>query len=158
MLVPVSNVHENVDWSEISDEYRELVLDQVETKLGFDGIRDHIVTERVITPEDWGEVCYRGAVFNLKHGLDQMLFRRPKNRFGEIGNMYLVGGGTHPGSGLPVIFESARITSKLLLNDLGITPDWNGVDSWFEDMPRPGPRRRVRSSKITPPTPTYSKS
>ena len=158
VLVPVSNVHENVDWSEISDEYRELVLDQVENKLGFDGIRDHIVTERVITPEDWGEVCYRGAVFNLKHGLDQMLFRRPKNRFGEIGNMYLVGGGTHPGSGLPVIFESARITSKLLLNDLGITPDWNGVDSWFEDMPRPGPRRRVRSSKITPPTPTYSKS
>ena len=36
--------------------------------------------------------------------------------------MYLVGGGTHPGSGLPVIFESARITSKLLLEDLEIEP------------------------------------
>lgn len=29
-----------------------------------------------------------------------------------------VGGGTHPGSGLPVIFELARISSKLLLEDL----------------------------------------
>jgi phytoene desaturase len=36
--------------------------------------------------------------------------------------MYLVGGGTHPGSGLPVIFESARISSRLLLADLGIAP------------------------------------
>jgi phytoene desaturase len=33
--------------------------------------------------------------------------------------MYLVGGGTHPGSGLPVIFESARISAQLLLEDLG---------------------------------------
>ena len=47
--------------------------------------------------------------------------------------MYLVGGGTHPGSGLPVIFESARITSKLLCDDLGIIPDWNGESIWFED-------------------------
>jgi phytoene desaturase len=34
--------------------------------------------------------------------------------------MYLVGGGTHPGSGLPVIYSSARITSDLLLGDFGI--------------------------------------
>jgi hypothetical protein len=32
----------------------------------------------------------------------------------------LVGGGTHPGSGLPVIFDSARISSRLLLEDLGL--------------------------------------
>jgi phytoene desaturase len=29
-----------------------------------------------------------------------------------------VGGGTHPGSGLPVIYEGARITARLLLEDL----------------------------------------
>ena len=29
-------------------------------------------------------------------------------------NLYLVGGGTHPGSGLPTIYESARISSNLL--------------------------------------------
>ena len=34
--------------------------------------------------------------------------------------MYLVGGGTHPGSGLPVIYEGARITSGLLARDLGL--------------------------------------
>ncbi|MGZ8901529.1 MAG: phytoene desaturase, partial [Limisphaerales bacterium] len=58
--------------------------------------------------------------FNLSHSLGQLLHLRPKNRFEGVDGVYLVGGGTHPGSGLPVIFESARITSKLLLNDLGV--------------------------------------
>ncbi len=140
-LVPVSHVHENIDWSKEKDAYRDRILDQIEQKLGFENLRDHIVTEMVITPEDWGDHCYRGAVFNLAHGLDQMLWRRPKNQFDEINNLFLVGGGTHPGSGLPVIYESARISSKLLLDSLGIIPDWNGVDTWFES------RRRSRQGR-----------
>jgi phytoene desaturase len=49
-----------------------------------------------------------------------MLHMRPHNRFEDVQGMYLVGGGTHPGSGLPVIYSSARITSDLLLSDLGL--------------------------------------
>ena len=135
-LVPVSHIHENIDWATEKDAYRDRIIQQIEEKLGFEGLSDHIVTEMLITPEDWGDHCYRGAVFNLAHGLDQMLWRRPKNQFDEINNLYLVGGGTHPGSGLPVIYESARISSKLLLDSLGIIPDWNGVDTWFESRKR----------------------
>jgi phytoene desaturase len=61
----------------------------------------------------------------MAHSLGQMLHLRPHNRFEDITNMYLVGGGTHPGSGLPVIFESARISSRLLLEDLGVEPHWS---------------------------------
>ena len=135
-LVPVSHIHENINWDDEKDPFRNRILEQIETKLGFENLRQHIVSELIITPEDWGEHCYRGAVFNLAHGLDQMLWRRPKNEFDEINNLYLVGGGTHPGSGLPVIYESARISSKLLLDSLGIRPDWNGVDTWFESRKR----------------------
>ena len=39
---------------------------------------------------------------------------RPHNAFDDIKSLYLVGGGTHPGSGLPTIYESARIASKLI--------------------------------------------
>ncbi|DAC67631.1 TPA: phytoene desaturase, partial [Candidatus Thalassarchaeaceae archaeon] len=85
------------------------------------------VSKTIVTPDDWGASdIYRGAVFNLAHGLDQMLWRRPHNRFEELNGLYLVGGGTHPGSGLPTIFESARISSKLIISDLGISVDWNG--------------------------------
>ena len=34
VLVPVTQIHPNVDWSEISADYRERILDQIETKLG----------------------------------------------------------------------------------------------------------------------------
>jgi len=52
-----------------------------------------------------------------------MLHLRPQNRFEEFAGMYLVGGGTHPGSGLPVIFESAKISSRLLLEDFGMAAE-----------------------------------
>jgi phytoene desaturase len=60
----------------------------------------------------------------MAHSLRQMLHLRPHNRFEDVGAMYLVGGGTHPGSGLPVIFQSAKISSRLLLQDLGLEPHW----------------------------------
>jgi phytoene desaturase len=55
-----------------------------------------------------------GATFNLSHKLLQMLYFRPHNHLNSVRNCYLVGGGTHPGSGLPTIYESARITAKLI--------------------------------------------
>ncbi len=61
----------------------------------------------------------------MAHTLRQMLHLRPHNRFEDLEGVYLVGGGTHPGSGLPVIFESARITSRLLLKDMELEPKWN---------------------------------
>jgi len=56
-----------------------------------------------------------------------MLHLRPHNRFEDLEGVYLVGGGTHPGSGLPVIFESARITARLLLEDLEMEPGWSAA-------------------------------
>ena len=61
---------------------------------------------------------YRGATFNLAHNLGQMLHMRPRNRFEDLDGVYLTGGGTHPGSGLPTIFESAKIAGKLIAEDL----------------------------------------
>ena len=120
VLVPVPNVDESIKWDDIKDDYRDVILDQME-KMGYAGVRDHIISESIVTPDDWGSSdIYRGAVFNLAHGLDQMLFLRPRNKFEELPGLYLVGGGTHPGSGLPTIFESGRITSKMILADMGI--------------------------------------
>ena len=51
-----------------------------------------------------------------------LLCCRRGNRLGDGEGVYLVGGGTHPGSGLPVIYEGARITSGLLARDLGLRP------------------------------------
>ncbi|HEY5908968.1 MAG TPA: phytoene desaturase family protein [Verrucomicrobiae bacterium] len=121
VLAPVTHQHPNVDWSRERSRYRNLLLNQIK-KAGYDIEPRRIRYERVITPADWDTryQIYRGATFNLAHTLDQMLHLRPHNRFEDLDGVYLVGGGTHPGSGLPVIFESARISTRLLLNDLGL--------------------------------------
>jgi phytoene desaturase len=120
VLVPVSHQHPNIDWSKERDRYRQVVLRQL-AKIGLGDIEQRIRFERVVTPVEWENKfgIYKGATFNLAHNLGQMLHLRPRNRFEEFDRMYLVGGGTHPGSGLPVIFESARISARLLLEDLG---------------------------------------
>ncbi|MBA4031946.1 MAG: phytoene desaturase [Planctomyces sp.] len=121
VLVPVSHQHGNIEWPEQQAAFRKVVVEQLKTKFGLKDIESRIRYEKILTPRNWDEdfEIYRGATFNLAHNLRQMLHLRPRNRFADIPGVYLVGGGTHPGSGLPVIYESARITSKLLLEDLG---------------------------------------
>jgi phytoene desaturase len=121
ILVPVTHTHPNVDWKKMKEPFRKSVLAQL-GKIGLNDVEKRIRFERICTPDDWenGFEIYRGATFNLAHNLGQMLHLRPRNRFEELDNVYLVGGGTHPGSGLPVIFESARITSRLLQEDIAV--------------------------------------
>lgn len=119
VLVPVSHQHENINWETEAPRYRRLALQQL-AKIGLTCIEKRIRFERMVTPAGWesGLGIYRGATFNLSHNLMQMLNFRPQNRFEDLQGMYLVGGGTHPGSGLPVIFEGARITSRLVMEDI----------------------------------------
>jgi phytoene desaturase len=120
VLAPVTHQHPNVDWRQERDRFRAQLLRQM-ARIGYTDLEPRIRYERIITPADWDQTyeVYRGATFNLAHSLDQMLHLRPRNRFEDVEGVYLVGGGTHPGSGLPVIFESARISSRLLLEDFG---------------------------------------
>ncbi len=48
-----------------------------------------------------------------------MLHKRPNNHFEDLKDVYLVGGGAHLGSGVPVIYESARVTRPLIAEDPG---------------------------------------
>ena len=133
VLLPVTHDTGSVDWSKEAPRYRALALEQMK-KIGLHDVEQRIVTEKMVTPTGWASEfeLYKGATFSMAHSLDQMLHLRPHNRFEDVRQMYLVGGGTHPGSGLPVIFESARITSRLLLEDLKVEPQWNRAG---EDAP-----------------------
>lgn len=123
-LVPTINTRHLSSWDEIQQEYREKVIDRVVAQTGMKDLREHIVEERCITPAGWenGSI-FIGATFNLAHTMDQMLSFRPQNRLRGFDNVYLVGGGTHPGSGLPTIYESGRISANLICESLGEKPE-----------------------------------
>jgi phytoene desaturase len=140
VLVPVSHQHPNIDWSREKTRFRARTLEQL-AKIGLDDLEQRIRWEHMVTPDDWDRryQIHRGATFSLAHNLGQMLHLRPRNRFEDLESVYLVGGGTHPGSGLPVIFESARITARLLLQDAGLP---------YEHCLAPSPEVRGQKSEV----------
>ncbi|ANM32421.1 phytoene desaturase [Acidobacteria bacterium Mor1] len=147
VLVPVTHQHPNVDWSVETPRFRSLVLKQLE-KIGLEDVESRIRYEKVLTPAGWQheQRIYKGATFNLAHSLDQMLHMRPRNRFEDLEGVYLVGGGTHPGSGLPVIFESAKISSELLSRDLGVA-DYREQVTPAAEAPELAPARSVANAR-----------
>lgn len=119
ILVPVANTTAPIDWEKEKSMFRKLTLDIIKKKTELTDLEDHIEVEKIITPDDWENQynVYKGAVFNMSHKMNQLLYKRPRNRFEEFENCYLVGGGTHPGSGLPTIYQSAQVSAGLIIED-----------------------------------------
>ncbi|MBN2312041.1 MAG: phytoene desaturase [Candidatus Hydrogenedentes bacterium] len=122
VLVPVPNARGRVDWAAARDTYRDVVLDAVERRTEMTDIRQHIRAEHMITPDEWEHDynVFDAATFNLAHNWGQLIYFRPRNKFEELDHCYLAGGGTHPGSGLPTIYESGRIAANLISRAHGI--------------------------------------
>jgi len=122
VLVPVANQSAGVDWAAEAPAFRRRLIELIEQRTPLKNLEAHVEVERMVTPADWqrGLNVHLGATFNLSHRLSQMLYWRPHNEFEEFRNCYLVGGGTHPGSGLPVIYESARISTELIAQRFGL--------------------------------------
>jgi phytoene desaturase len=125
VLVPVPNQQSGIDWAEEAGPFRERVLTAIEQRTAMKDLREHIRSEHLIHPGMWesDHDVYFGATFNLAHTLGQMLSLRPHNAFEEWDHCYLVGGGTHPGSGLPTIYESGRISADLICRRYGMKVD-----------------------------------
>ncbi len=121
VLVPTINTRHGFDWENHKEEYADKVLRRIEQRSGMKDLRSRIIAQRILTPDDWqSSSVFMGATFNLAHTLGQMLYLRPHNRYQGFNNCYLVGGGTHPGSGLPTIYESGRISANLICEQFGI--------------------------------------
>jgi phytoene dehydrogenase-like protein len=72
-----------------------------------------------MTPADI-EHRYRspgGAIYGTSSNGRRAAFVRPANRGARPG-LYLVGGSSHPGGGLPLVTTSARIVTEMIVEDL----------------------------------------
>jgi phytoene dehydrogenase-like protein len=48
----------------------------------------------------------------------QLGYFRPSNRHPRYYNLYFVGASTHPGTGLPTVMVSGRLTAQRVMDDL----------------------------------------
>jgi phytoene desaturase len=104
--------HGPVDWH-AQPGYADHVLDVLERR-GI-ALRDRLLWSQVITPADLetrtGAVG--GAIYGTSSNGPIAAFLRPANR-SPVPGLYLVGGSSHPGGGLPLVALSAQIVSGLI--------------------------------------------
>ncbi|MDQ3264359.1 MAG: phytoene desaturase family protein [Myxococcota bacterium] len=115
VLVPTPNTGREVDWKQTEQTLIEKIPGWLE-KVGLHGVKPHIRAQRAFTAQTWRDDfnVFRGAVFNLSHNWTQLGPLRPKVKSPHVSGLYWVGGGTHPGSGLLTILESANIAADYL--------------------------------------------
>ena len=90
-------------------------------ELGANDLREHIKFEEINTPLTWKEQfnLEKGAAFGLSHNFTQVGYLRPQNRHAQFKNLYFTGASTHPGTGLPIVLLSARLTTQRILEEMG---------------------------------------
>jgi phytoene desaturase len=117
VLSPVPNLKSGINWNEIGEKYKNLILDYLEKKY-MPGLRKNIVTEFYITPEYYLNKLnsHLGTAFAIEPLLFQSAWMRPHNESEDIKNLFFVGAGTHPGAGLPGVISSAKIVENLIRN------------------------------------------
>ena len=121
VLVPVGHLDERSeqDWEALVNRARETVLTRLGEEMGANDLRKHIKFESVYQPKVWKERfnLEKGAAFGLSHNFWQVGYLRPQNRHKQYKNLYFTGASTHPGTGLPIVLLSARLTTERILKE-----------------------------------------
>jgi len=136
VLVPVGHLdaHSKQDWEALVKRARETVLRRLAQELGATDLKEHIKFEIVYQPRVWKERfnLAKGAAFGLSHNFWQVGYLRPQNRHKQYKNLFFTGASTHPGTGLPIVLLSARLTTERILKETGTISVQNMVNALAE--------------------------
>jgi phytoene desaturase len=115
VLSPVPHLQSGTNWAEEAPRYRDRLFSFLENT-GIPGLRQHLVTEHMITPQHFQDELnsVHGAAFSIQPVLTQSAYFRFHNRSEDVPNLYLVGAGTHPGAGMPGVLSSAKVVDRLI--------------------------------------------
>jgi phytoene desaturase len=117
VLSPVPNLQGNgakVDWAAEHTRYFDKIVGALDAYAP--GLSSSIVTKTSIDPRDF-QSAYRtmhGAAFGPEPVLTQSAWFRYHNRSPDVGNLFFVGAGTHPGAGVPGVLSSAKVLDRIV--------------------------------------------
>ncbi|MBI4732318.1 MAG: phytoene desaturase [Chloroflexi bacterium] len=124
VLVPIGHMDGNKpqDWAALRDRAREFVTGRLEG-IGVKDLGKRILFEETIGPPEYQNALNlaKGSAFGLSHNFLQVGYLRPHNRHPRYRNLYFVGASTHPGTGLPIVLLSAKLTTERILKEMTFT-------------------------------------
>jgi phytoene desaturase len=115
VLSPVPHLGADVDWKRKARDYRNSIINYLETHYMPD-LSKHIISEYYIDPLHFEGTLnsYLGSAFSVEPTLLQSAYLRPHNKSEDVENLYFAGAGTHPGAGLPGVMSSGKIVADLI--------------------------------------------
>lgn len=110
VLEPVPNLKDGrVDWSHEGPRLR----DRLFAFLDAAGYPSDVVTERLVTPQDWlAQGMAAGTPFALAHTFAQTGPFRPRNIDPRVPGLVFAGSGTTPGVGIPMVLISGKLAAR----------------------------------------------
>jgi phytoene desaturase len=109
------------NWDELIAEVRKNIIVKINRLLNTD-IEKHLVTESILDPRtiESKTSSHLGALYGNASNNRFAAFLRHKNFSSNIKGLYFCGGSVHPGGGIPLCLNSAKITASLIKEDYGV--------------------------------------
>jgi phytoene desaturase len=121
------------------EQYRPVIIDKL-ARFGMADIEQRIVVEHTLTPDGIDRMynAEGGAIYGLaSHGRLAGGFK-PRNRSRALRGLYLAGGSTNPGPGVPMVLMSGVTAAHALFEDMGMDVPRPAFGQGFE-----GPKRAL---------------
>jgi len=118
ILVPVPDLRFKPDWSD-RDHIADSVIRDLSERTGHN-IEENLLTKVVLDPVDWQNMfgLYRGSGLGLGHKMTQVGGFRPSNKDEVFSNVWYTGASTVPGTGLPMVIISSKLTVQRIDNEV----------------------------------------
>lgn len=115
ILCPVPDLRYKKSWDD-KESLADSIIADLSKRVGVD-LNAHTLTKTIRTPQDWEDNfnLYRGSGLGLAHGLWQVGAFRPANTDEEFKNLFYVGASTTPGTGLPMVVISSKLTTQRIM-------------------------------------------
>ncbi|WP_027463227.1 phytoene desaturase family protein [Deinococcus ficus] len=122
-LIPVPNAASGLDWTVEGPKLVDRVYAYLEGRGIIPGLRGRLTHSEYVTPDYFAGTLdsHLGNAFGPEPLLAQSAFFRPHNRSEDVRNLYLVGAGAQPGAGTPAVMMSAKMTARLIAEDLNLS-------------------------------------
>jgi len=115
ILINAPYLSHNQNWKLWSENYRDRILTILEEN-GLGGLRESVEYISIINPEDFYQKyrSNKGSIYGTSSNSTFSAFVRPRNKIRSLDNLYMTGGSTHPGGGIPLVIQSAFNAVELL--------------------------------------------
>ncbi|MFZ3589168.1 phytoene desaturase family protein [Bacillus sp. DJP31] len=120
VLIPVPS-GQHIDWEQSF--IKERILEQLEDR-GFPELQQHIEWIETRDPSDAEkDGLYEGGSFGIAPTLMQSGVFRPQVKPFQLSNVYAVGASIHPGGGIPIVMQGAKLAVEMIMEDAPLGRD-----------------------------------